>query len=304
MDTLRWRGEAIPGLMLGTVQLGLDYGIANEQGRPDTGKARALVAAAWEGGVRFFDTARAYGESEAVLGRALQERGVLDEARIITKLPVKLDCTDAGLVKEAAEDSINRLGAPPWCLMLHHPCMLDHWDPGLGEALATLRAAGRVRYLGVSLSGLDEAQRCLAHPDMDVVQAPASAWDTRPARLGLFDAIRGLDRLCCVRSVYLQGLLALPPARVAERLPAARPAAEAWHTLAAEAGLPPAELALRYALRFGWPLVVGAETPEQVAGTLAMLQRGPLDDATAVRIGAAMDPLANADVLEPWRWPK
>ena len=54
-------------LMLGTVQFGLSYGVANRVGQPDYQDVVEIVAAALEGGVNAFDTAAAYGTSEEVL---------------------------------------------------------------------------------------------------------------------------------------------------------------------------------------------------------------------------------------------
>ena len=56
-------------LVLGTAQLGMDYGIANTQGRPAFEEAVELVRCYWERGVREFDTAQDYGDSEKILGR-------------------------------------------------------------------------------------------------------------------------------------------------------------------------------------------------------------------------------------------
>ena len=56
-------------LMLGTVQFGQPYGVANRTGQPTATEVREIVAAAIDGGVNCFDTAAAYGTSEQVLGQ-------------------------------------------------------------------------------------------------------------------------------------------------------------------------------------------------------------------------------------------
>ncbi len=53
-----------PVLMLGTVQLGMNYEIANRVGRPTDEQARELFRAALDGGIEHLDTARAYGDAE------------------------------------------------------------------------------------------------------------------------------------------------------------------------------------------------------------------------------------------------
>ena len=44
-------------LMLGTVQFGMDYGIANKTGQPSYDQVRDILACAVEGGVNGLDTA-------------------------------------------------------------------------------------------------------------------------------------------------------------------------------------------------------------------------------------------------------
>ncbi len=74
-------------LTLGTVQLGLPYGIANQTGQPDYRTSLEIVAAALEGGINSFDTASSYGNGEQVLGQALAELRATDAVRITTKCP-------------------------------------------------------------------------------------------------------------------------------------------------------------------------------------------------------------------------
>ena len=74
-------------LVLGTAQLGMPYGIANKTGQPNMAAAESIVAGVWEGGVREFDTAQAYGESEIVLGKALKSLGIARQAKVISNSP-------------------------------------------------------------------------------------------------------------------------------------------------------------------------------------------------------------------------
>lgn len=69
------RAAGCSNLALGTVQLGIPYGFANTTGQPDQNTATAIVATAWASGVRYFDTAQAYGAGESVLGSAIQALG-------------------------------------------------------------------------------------------------------------------------------------------------------------------------------------------------------------------------------------
>ncbi len=89
METIAWRVEQIPVLALGTAQLGLDYGVANRGGKLSAETVDAVVAEALRQGVRCFDTAQAYGESEARLGANLARHG--GAVTIVSKLSPALD---------------------------------------------------------------------------------------------------------------------------------------------------------------------------------------------------------------------
>ncbi len=293
-----------PALILGTAQLGMPYGIANTQGQPDRPAARRLIETALENGITHFDTAQAYGDSERVLGDILEELRAGADVRIASKLSAAIDPLDSECVAAAVEESFNRLHVERlWCMLLHRPAWLAFWDEGLGEVLRRFRDAGRIEALGVSLGTVNDAPAALAHPEMSILQAPCNAWDRRMSELCFLDAARGQGRLCCVRSVYLQGLLVMTPAAVASRLPGASEAAVRWWKLADELGASPKELAMRYALTLDAPLVVGAESPGQLAETARMARLAPLTGLEIETIAMTLDPVLDEEILEPWRWP-
>ncbi|OYU44110.1 MAG: hypothetical protein CFE44_14705 [Burkholderiales bacterium PBB4] len=82
-----------PRLVFGTAQLGSEYGIANKTGQPDWKAAQGLLKTAIANGVMYIDTARAYGNSEAVIGQSLRH-GWEGRARIITKLSLLQTCPE------------------------------------------------------------------------------------------------------------------------------------------------------------------------------------------------------------------
>ena len=60
-------GQKVSNMSLGTVQLGLNYGIANRYGKPDKQKLFPAKRS-FENGITSLDTARGYGDSEQVIG--------------------------------------------------------------------------------------------------------------------------------------------------------------------------------------------------------------------------------------------
>jgi aryl-alcohol dehydrogenase-like predicted oxidoreductase len=122
--------------------------------RLDSGATSAVVDAALNEGINFFDTADVYGgtKSEELLGRALGRRRT--EVVIATKFGAQLDEQRKGAkpeyVRQAVEDSLRRLGTDRIDLyQLHRP------DPEVPieetlDALEELVRAGRVREIGCS----------------------------------------------------------------------------------------------------------------------------------------------------------
>jgi aryl-alcohol dehydrogenase-like predicted oxidoreductase len=133
--------------------------------RIDEAQTDAVVRAALDAGVNFFDTADVYGgtRSEEYLGRALGARR--DDAIIATKFGAQLDeahkGASASYVRSAVEDSLRRLGTDRIDLyQLHVPDTATPIDETLG-ALDDLVRAGKVREIGASnftAEMIDEAE--------------------------------------------------------------------------------------------------------------------------------------------------
>jgi len=152
----RWIGE------LEVSEVGL--GCNNFGGRLDEAGTDAVVGAAIDAGVTFFDTADIYGgtRSEEFLGRVLGARR--DEIVLATKFGMPIDDERVGAhpdyVKRACEDSLRRLQTDHIDLyQLHAPDPAVPIADTLG-ALHELQAEGKVREIGcsnLSAAQLEEA---------------------------------------------------------------------------------------------------------------------------------------------------
>ena len=90
-------------IALGTVELGLDYGIpSGDHVRPNEAAAARLLHRALDLGINLIDTARAYGDSEAIIGQALHDRRdeIILASKVVCPPPGTLD--DAQLRNEIA----------------------------------------------------------------------------------------------------------------------------------------------------------------------------------------------------------
>lgn len=305
--TPRTAPPALSRLMLGTVQFGLPYGVANRAGQPAYADVRAIVAAAIAGGVNCFDTAAAYGTSEEVLGRALHELGVADRVTVVTKVrPLTAEeAHDAAAAARAIEESVaesrRRLRLDSLPLVLFH----READAAHLESLVRLRDRGWLRAVGVSCDNIPGPAAAFAgRPGVAAVQLPANILDWRHRRGDSFAAAADSRVDVFVRSVYLQGLLLMPEGDIPEPLRPVVPVRRALEQLAADAGMSLAELAVRHML--GVPgvtsLVMGVETVAQVEANVALFDRGPLTTDLDAAIEAAVTGLADL-VITPSLWP-
>lgn len=293
-------------LVLGTAQLGMNYGVANTRGQPDISTARSLVKAAWKNGVRYFDTAQAYGDSEKVLGDSLQFMGIKSDVRIISKTDPGVDVRDVSALKASVEGSLVRLKVDHlWGVMLHREDQIEHWGVAIKEAFSCLRAEGKILRAGVSVYSPEMALRALDLDELDIIQVPASLLDRRFARSGFFDQAAKKGTTVFVRSVFLQGVTMMDSSTAANVLPIALPAVEALESFCQRHRLGRQEFALRYALSIdpAIKVLVGVENAAQIKSNCKCMRLGPLA-AELYEKWNEFWPYDDALLVNPSRWPR
>lgn len=255
MRYLTWgsTGLNVSELALGTVELGLDYGIAaaGEVLRPSYEEAERLLHRALDLGINVIDTARAYGDAEAIIGRALRDRR--REFVLVTK-------TAADRVEESIAESLRLLGTDHVDVLMLH-CKAGE-VPVRSEALEQVLTRGQARFLGASVYG------STVPVGFDAVQIAWNPLDRRPAALHYGSA--GL----MARSVLMRGALTHRHTLLPESL---APVRQAIHALAAF-GLPLPELAYRYVLSQPRPVtaLIGTGRLHELAACCEYASRGPL----------------------------
>jgi aryl-alcohol dehydrogenase-like predicted oxidoreductase len=295
-------------LMLGTVQFGLPYGVANRTGQPDYREVISIVDTAVAGGINCFDTAAAYGTSEEVLGRALRELGVADQVVVVTKVqaltPAQLadPVLASTTIVQSVERSRQRLQMD--CL----PMVLFHREPDavFMDVLAELQAKQWLREFGVSCdnhSGM--AKKFVTSNSVSALQIPANILDHRHAHSGIFETAAAHGVAIFVRSVYLQGLLVMPESEIPEALGEIIPVRRSLEVIAAESGMSLPELALRYMLSQpgATSILIGVETVQQVTDNLGIFTRGSLPENILEAVHLAV-PQVSETLVTPNLWPK
>ncbi len=286
-------------LILGTAQLGQTYGIANRTGQPNAVMAIDIVRAAWEHGMHAFDTAPDYGDAEVRLGDAFAAVHIMQDARVVTKLASDVDPDDADAAVRSVERSRTRLGVPQLDGLLVRRTLLPRWDT-VRRVFESLRDQGVVGRVGCSVYTPDEAFQALALDDVSFIQVPTSILDRRFLGAGVFDRAQALGKRVVIRSVFLQGLLAMRPEKVPP-LPGAREALLGIQRTSNELGMTPIALAIAY-VRERCPnadVLVGAETPQQVVelATCWACASSTCGDIIERYVAAG-----TSDLVDPTRW--
>ncbi len=232
-------------LALGTVQFGLEYGVANASGRVTAQEARAILQSAESYGMDTLDTAIAYGESEAVLGQL-----GIEGWKTVTKLPeVPVKCPDVTLwVHDQIQQSMTRLRVTQLHgVLLHRPGqLLERVGPDLYAVLQDIKAQGMTRKIGISVYGPAELERLIDVYAVDLVQAPLNILDRGLVESGWASRLHNGGIEVHTRSAFLQGLLLMQPSQRPAKFNRWADVWGVWDKWLAHTGLTPLQACLRY----------------------------------------------------------
>ena len=165
--------------------MGLSFGY----GQPvDKQQGIALIRAAFDRGVTFFDTAEVYGPftNEELVGEALAP--FRDQVVIATKFAFKIDANgkQAGLdsrpehIKEVAEASLKRLKTNVIDLFYQHRVDPNVPIEDVAGAVKDLIKQGKVKHFGLSEAGVQTVRRAHAVQPVTALQSEYSLWWREP----------------------------------------------------------------------------------------------------------------------------
>ncbi len=308
----------VSALSLGTVALGMPYGITPKTAQaratnlgltpPSDNEAIQLVHRALDQGINFIDTARGYGRSEDVLGKALKDRR--DQVIIATKLS---GCDAAGnplprptLMRQMQESlitSLKRLHTDFVDLLMLHSASVDLLENS--DALENLRAfqaQGWARYIGVSTYGA-EAPRLAIRQQVDAVQVAYNILDQRMAD-EIFPLAAAAGVGIVARSVFLKGALTPRADDLPHHLSGLKQRSAAVKQLAAQ--LRPPMTRMEAALKFvlAQPNIatalVGVRNQAELDASLAVLKGHLLEEDVINQLKQLR--WDNPSMLDPSRW--
>ena len=196
----------MPKIAIGTANFGMQYGVANSQGKLSKNSVAEILGLAKSLGVTCLDTANAYGESQNALG----EFGVRDW-RVVSKISsIPRDCEDVRSFVRAEIDLIlTSLNLSEFdTVLVHNPKdLMGNVSEIVYEELQKAKSQGQVEKIGVSIYDPSDLESITSQFQLDVVQAPINVFDNRLQDSGWLDRLASMGVEVHARSVFLQGVL-------------------------------------------------------------------------------------------------
>jgi aryl-alcohol dehydrogenase-like predicted oxidoreductase len=280
-------------LGLGSGQFGLETPTP-ARGRGRDAEAREILSIAARAGLPVLEVGRHPQNAETVLGQVLP-RPLPFQMTVTTVRP------DRGpdFAEAEVRAQLLRLGVESVETILAPSAtdLLSPLGPLLWERLRTLREAGLCRKIGVSVYASDDPVRLARRFKPDVVQAPASLLDQRLLIDGTLAELCDMGVEVQLRSIFLNGVLFLPPDRAPSHLKAAAGRISRARRLIAEGRSDPLQAALGFALSRpeASTVLVGVTSAAEMSAVIAAAASPPPDldwDEMAIDDPDALDPRA------------
>ncbi len=299
--------KMVSRMTLGTVQLGLNYGIANTEGKPDREKAYSILDSAIETGVNCLDTASGYGDSEKVIGSWLKEKNIDRESlSIVTKFKlgdIDRDDVEYNLIG-SVERSLVALGTDYVdYLLMHDAAEYEKYAKQIDGTIKKLMKQGCVKTAGASGYDYKGIKNIIENDMYTAFQIPANILDYRITGTEAEEILK--DKTVFARSVYLQGLFFMNVKELYGNLTEIIPFIKKIRNIADIYELSVAELAMGYvnSLNYVDSLVVGADNPGHVSDNAKLINTPKFTDDMMNEIKSELEGAPDW-LFYPWLWNK
>lgn len=308
MEHTEFKGYTFSQLALGTVQLGMPYGISNPAGAPAPEESFRMLQYAAQAGINTFDTARQYGNAEEVLAHYLA--GTTTPGHVVSKFKISVDNIShlERAWKEAQKSvqaSLRALGIPklPVCLLHKGAEPMKDLMRIIPEILRRLKEEGLVEIGGISAFFPEDVAYFLEEEAVQATQVPLNILDRRLIRNGHLQQLQQHEKLVFVRSVFLQGLFFMQAGQLKGNLEKAVPHLLNLQQLAQEAGMSVAQMAFSFVrdLPAVNSIVIGAVNRQQIEQNVERLN-GPAIPENVLAKSAALFSEVEEAVLTPVMW--
>ncbi len=279
-------------IVLGTVQLGLSYGINNATGKPSDKEANEILDFAYHHGVRTLDTADAYGDSLQVIGRYTTSSD--NKFKIINKFKI-----DSISLTDKVNSNLHSLNySSLYCYMYHQ---FSDYKSGLAsKELAKLKGGKKIEKTGISIYTTHQLEQVIDDPAIDIIQLPVNMLDLTAKKKILLKKARSKGKEIHARSIYLQGLLLKEPTTLTGNLIDLKPYLVKLNEMAASRQASLKVLALNFVILQDYidAVVLGVETVDQLRENLQAVN--PMMDIMALEVPEVE--AKDIELLNPSNW--
>jgi len=294
----------VSAIGLGTVELGLEYGIADGRAThlPSRDEAARLLNEALDKGINFIDTARAYGVAEEVVGAALHSRR--REYILASKVaapPPGINLRDH--TTSSIQKSLKALQTDAIDLMQLHSVPSELIRRGeLVEILQEFQRAGSIRFLGATTYGEEAAREVLEDGRFDCLQIAYSAMDREPESR-ILPLAQEKNVGVVVRSVLLKGALTHRYQFLPSSMDDLKSAVQQIASIAERASSSLPDFAYRFVLahRAVASALVGTALIEELRAAVGYGERGPLPPQCLEQLNQVK--IKDRSLLHPGTWP-
>jgi aryl-alcohol dehydrogenase-like predicted oxidoreductase len=286
-------------LVLGTVQMGIEYGIYNKTGKIETSDAIRILEYAYENGVRTLDTAEVYGTAHQVIGE-YHKLHPNNKFNIITKLPKNILIES---VKGKIEQYLNDLRISSIHLLMCHDFATYRQDHELATYMLASVKSDFVKKIGVSVYTNAQITDLLSdEKKVDVIQLPYNLLDNKFQRGHVLEQMKILGVAAHTRSTFLQGMFFLDECSSNHAYKYLSAYINKLKGIANSAGVSMQTLALQYSYlnKLSESVIIGVDSLDQLKLNLDIIS----DQFISNEIVALIDRIEvqNTDFLNPSLW--
>ena len=285
----------ITKLGIGTLQFGLNYGIANKDGKLKNLEINKIKNISKAHNINIVDTANVYGNSEKRLG----DLGFSD-FKLVSKLPVTQPPIDrVNWVLKNVRKSLKKLNVTKLYGMHIHNTkyLLDKKGYKIYNGLVKAKKDGLINKIGVSVYTIQELKKIILRFKIDLVLLPFNIFDQRLIKSNILQELKDRNIEIHTRTTFLQGLLLLEGSKIPSKFKKYKKYFDNWNKIQKKIKIPKFEICLKYALsnKYIDKVIVGIDNSKQF--NLLIKAAGYLKIQSK-----SIDASKEIDLINPSKW--
>lgn len=252
-------------IILGTVQMGLDYGIHNKHGKPNLSESFDILNTAFDKGIRILDTAEAYGNSQEVIGE-FHKKFPNKIFNIISKLSANHSVKKEQLLNHI-KGNCKKLHCKQLLCYMFHSYQSFKENIHFYNEFVNAKKTGLIKEIGISLYKNEEINDIVNnYNEFDIIQIPFNLFDNASKRKNYIEKAREKGIQVHTRSVFLQGLFFYELDILPQKLHPLRPYLLSLESIKKANHVNIQTLAMQYVLQKEYInyMLIGVETKSQL----------------------------------------